>query len=99
MKYNLTVIIQDPNTKEGMNSELVYILDVIYSHNPNTYGNGYYVYITDNEGFENCYDLRYSMDFDSDKKEAWIVDWAYKYWSGKNGAYEVKSLTISKDND
>ena len=40
------------------------------------------------------YDIRYDKTFRSDKKELWLADWAYSRWSGKNGAWKVKKLTV-----
>lgn len=96
MKYKITAVIRDPKTKQGMSSDIVMKLNVAFAHDPNTYGNGYYVNIEGDRGFENTYDLRYDKSFHKDAKEVWLAGWAYSYWSGKNGAYEVKSLTIEK---
>lgn len=42
-------------------------------------------------------DLRYDRSFHPDKLEVWLADWAYGYWCGKDGAWAVKSLTITKE--
>lgn len=97
MNYTMTVTIYDPNTKEGMNSDIVFILHCSFAYDPTTYGNGHYVKIK-GECFDgNVYDLRYDKTFRKDRKREWLTDWAYAYWSGKDGAYAVKHLIIRKD--
>lgn len=96
MNYNMTVIIEDPKTKAGMNSDLVLPMQVSFSHNEKTYGNGYYVMIKGEHGFGQCYDLRYNKDFHAKYKIAWLADWADNYWNGENGAYRLKEITITR---
>lgn len=95
MKYKMAVTIYNPKAEAGMNSDLVYIMECEFTYNPDTYGNGYYVLISA-DTFENFYDLRYDDSFHKDKPEVWLANWAYTYWSGKNGAYDVKRLCIEK---
>jgi hypothetical protein len=97
MKYNMTVTISDPNTKEGMNSTLILKLEADYSYVPDTYGNGYYLRIRGKEGFECIYDLRYNMDFHKNDLEGFLKAWANSYWNGKDGAYKVDDLEITTD--
>lgn len=95
MEYKMIVTIFDPETPEGMCSDITYELNCSFSCNDNDYGNGHHVAITSADGrFQNYYDLRYDTDFHKNKKEAWLADWAYSYWTGENGSYKVKSLTI-----
>lgn len=96
MKYNMTVTISDPNTPEGMNSTLILKMRAEFSHDPNTYGNGYYLAIIGQEGFQNLYDLRYNDSFRKDKKEDFLKAWASAYWSGTNGAYRLDDLKIER---
>lgn len=97
MKYTMSVIINDPNTEDGMNSDLFLRFNVEFSHDENDYGNGYYVLIKGDEGFSNYYDLRYNKDFHAAHKIAWLADWADNYWSGKDGAYKLKSIGITRE--
>lgn len=97
MNYKMTVIIRNPETEPGMNSDIVMNLTAEFSSNPDDYGNGYYVGINGEKGFGFLYDLRYNHDFNKEEKEVWLTRWAHHYWNGKNGAYEVKSLTIEKE--
>ena len=104
MKYDMTVTINDPNTEKGMNSDLLFSFDVEFWCNENDYGNGYHVSIRNTTaGYElnhNVYDLRYDKDFHKAHKIAWLADWSDNYWNGENGAYKLKSITITrKEND
>ena len=96
MKYTMNVVIADPNTAEGMTSDLFLKLSCIFAYDPEQYGNGHWLKIKGSEGFENYIDLRYDMDFDRNNKTAYLEKWAKNYWSGENGAYYVKSLEIIK---
>lgn len=98
MKYQMKVVIYNPETPEGMLSDLMFKLDCCFAHDPEQYGNGHYVAIKGKEmpfGRE-VIDLRYDQSFDRNNKEKWLEAWARAYWSGKNGAYAVKSLEITK---
>lgn len=97
MKYSLTVVLEDPNSEEGMVSEIVLNLMAEFIREAKKYGNGYYLTITDKEGrFKNRYDLRYDKDFDENHMIPYIKKWAKDYWTGKNGSYRVKNLSIKE---
>ena len=96
MNYNMTALIKDPKTAEGMNSDIFIRLKVSFTHNEDDYGNGYWVMIKGDEGFENFYDLRYDKDFHANHKMAWLTEWAENYWNGENGAYILKGVKISR---
>ena len=96
MKYKMQVVIYNPETEEGMNSDLVMNLECVYCYDENDYGNGYHLAIEMNTGYVNHYDLRYDKNFHKDEKEAFLVRWAYFYWTGKDGAYAIKRLTIEQ---
>lgn len=102
MKYTMSVIINDPNTEEGMNSDLIFLLEADFVHDAEQYGNGYQVAIGSRKDsaipfYRSIVDLRYNTDFDPDKKISWLADWADNYWSGKDGAYKLKSIGITKE--
>lgn len=101
MKYAMSVIINDPNTEKGMNSDLRKVMHAVFSHNPDTYGNGYYVRIVETTCyggmFERNYDLRYDTDFNPKFAIAWLASWADTYWNGENEAYKLKSITIRQE--
>lgn len=96
MKYDMKVTITDPNTLGGMVSELVFDLTCNFVYDETQYGNGYYVSIQGKDFYRQVIDLRYDKSFDRDNKEKWLMDWAKSYWSGKDGAWVVKSLIIAK---
>lgn len=97
MKYQMRVVIEDPNVKPGMVAELLFDLDCEFHHNPNQYGNGYCLSISGKDFYKQIIDLRYDTSFDRNHPDIWLYTWAHNYWSGKNGAWKIKSLTISND--
>ena len=100
MIYKMTVTIADPKTPAGMCSDLTMNLKCRFAYNPQQYGNGHYVSITQegaNKFFGVSYDLRYDKTFNRNRKEQWLEEWAKSYWSGKDGAYAVKTLKIGKE--
>lgn len=96
MKYQMKVVICDPETPEGMSSDLFLDLSCSFVFDSEQYGNGHYVSISGKEFYRQVIDLRYDADFDRDNKARWLEKWARSYWSGKNGAYAIKSLEILK---
>lgn len=99
MYYKMKVDITDPNTKEGMFSGLVFNLDCHFLYNEDDYGNGYYVSISGNEGFKQYIDIRYDKTFRSSFAEKWLLEWAYSYLSGTNGAWKIRTIEINDCND
>ena len=95
MNYKMKVIIEDPNTKEGMTSGLLLILNCEFDYDDKQYGNGHFVSIKGKDFSPQCYDIRYDTSFDRNNKAKWLEDWARYYWSGKNGAWTVKSIEIT----
>lgn len=96
MKYEMKVVIYDPETPAGMTSDLMFNLSCSFTHDPEQYGNGHFVSISGREFYRQVIDLRYDTEFDRNNKMAFLEKWARNYWSGKNGAYAIKSLEISK---
>ena len=96
MNYRMKVTITDPNTPKGMMSELFFDLNCHFVFDEEQYGNGHYVSIKSDNFFPECIDLRYDKTFDRNKKEEWLEAWARTYWSGKNGAWAVKTIEITK---
>lgn len=96
MNYEMKVKITDPHTPEGMTSELFFDLTCTFAYNEKQYGNGHYLVIK-GKGFEpKHFDLRYDMSLIREGKEKWLEKWARSWWSGKNGAWTIKSLEITK---
>ena len=96
MNYIMKVSITDPNTQAGMISELFFELNCDFEYDKDQYGNGHYVSIKGKDFYRCSYDIRYDRSFDRNKKEEWLEAWARSYWSGKNGAWTVKTLEIIK---
>lgn len=97
MNYKMKVIITNPDTEKGMFSSLCFDLDCKFRYNPEQYGNGYSVSIAGKEFYQQIIDLRYDKSFDRHNKAKWLEEWAKSYWSGKNGAWAIKTLEKVKD--
>lgn len=96
MKYKMEVVITDPKAKDGVNSDQMFLLDAEFVYDPKQYGNGYSMGI-EGKGFSpQYYDIRYDKDFDRRHKIAYLAEWAERSWSGENGAYKLKSITITE---
>lgn len=94
--YNFTAVIYNPLTLRPMNSTLVLKMQAIFAYKGNDYGNKYHVLLRTTDGrFEELIDLRYDDRFDSNNKKMWIQYWANAYWTGLDGAYALKELTIT----
>ena len=93
MTYKMKVTIKDPQMKER--KQLMFTC--YFMHDPDTYGNGYHVNIMPDrkEYGKHCYDLRYDKTFNRENPLKWLIEWAYNYWSGENGAWEVNTLEIN----
>ena len=96
MKYEMKVVIYDPETPKGMTSDLMFNLSCSFAYDPEQYGNGHVVSISGREFYRQVIDLRYDTDFDRNNKPAFLEKWARNYWSGTNGAYAIKTLEITK---
>lgn len=97
MKYQMKVVITDPETPKGMTSDLFFDLSCRFTYDEEQYGNGHYVSIGSKEFYRQVFDLRYDLTFDRNNKVKWLEDWARNYWNGKNGAWIIKSLEIIKE--
>ena len=98
MNYKMTVTIANPKTPDGMSSDLTMNLKCGFSIDHRTpYGNKTYLLITDEQhNHELLLDLRYDTTYNPEKKVEWLEQWARGYWNGKNGAYAVKSLSVTE---
>lgn len=96
MKYSIKVVIYNPDTQKGMNSDIYLDLTAEFEYNPKQYGNGHYVCIKGDGFTKESYDIRYDRSFNRNRIEQWLEEWAHWYWSGKNGAYAVKSIKVAK---
>lgn len=93
MRFAVNVSIRHHDNKDLTE---FYCLDCMYSRNPNTYGNGYYLIISDinKNGIRQLIDLRYDTDFSIDEAISYICIWCDRYWNGKNGAYKLEHFSI-----
>lgn len=94
-RYEMIAIIANPKTPEGMTSDIVMKMSCTFSHDPKQYGNGYVLHIETENGFEKIIDLRYDTDFNRFDKEEYLREWAETYWNGNDGAYILKSLSVT----
>lgn len=96
MKYEMKVTIYNPETPEGMLSDLMFNLTCHFAYDPKQYGNGHYLSIEGKDFYTQAIDLRYDHDFNPNFKMGYLERWARNYWSGKNGAYAIKSIEIKE---
>ena len=96
MNYRMKVVIYNPETPEGMTSDLMFDLSCSFYYDPEQYGNGHYLCIKGKEFYQQVIDLRYDAEFDRNNKIAFLEKWARNYWSGTNGAYAIKTLEINR---
>ena len=97
MKYLINAVICDPYTPEGMNSDILFKLTAEFAVDPKTYGKKTWLYIHGNKNFEAYYDLRYDSEYHRGQEKEFLEYWAHTYWSGKDGAYIVKTLDITEE--
>lgn len=91
MKYKLNVTITQKGKEQTLDLDCNFFIC-----KENDYGNKYYLSIKDNLDFYEYLDIRYDTTFDINKKEQYLVDWAYNYWTGKNGAWAIKRIEVIK---
>ena len=87
-KMNITIAHNDIETTLD--------LDCVFLCKERDYGNKYHLSITNYLGFNELVDIRYDTTFDINKKEKYLIDWAYNYWTGKNGSWEIKRIKVIK---
>ena len=97
MKYSMNVVICNPNTPDGMNSDIFFKLEAKFAVDPDTYGKKTWLHIHGNHNFEAYYDLRYDNEYHRGQEKEFLEYWAHTYWSGKDGAYIVKTLDITEE--
>lgn len=97
MNYKMIVTITDPDTEKGMYSVLRFVLDCTFVYDSEQYGNGFFLQIKGENFYPLSFDLRYDRSFKKAEKEKWLERWAKNYWTGKNGAWAIKSLDIIEE--
>lgn len=96
MKYLMKVVIRDPNTKSGMCSDILLILKCFFAREEEGYGKKTWLSIHGVGGFEQCLDLRYDNNYHRGKEKGYLEHWAHNYWTGKDGSWKIKSLSIEE---
>lgn len=94
--YKMTVEIYDPGTPVGMFSSLRLYLFCDVFYDPDDYGNGCYLSIHGECFSRLTFDVRYDKSFHRNEADVWLKEWAKNYWSGRHGAWSIKSLQILK---
>lgn len=93
MHYKMKVVICHP---ENTAKERTYNIDCVFIYDPSTYGNGHWLGLFFDNGSEYYEDLRYFTEVPISNKIGVLAWWANAHWTGKDGAFAVKSLEISK---
>lgn len=96
MKYLMNVTIKNPNHKSEMCSDLLLKLNCYFAREEEGYGKKTWLSIHGVGDFEQCIDLRYDKNYHRGKEKQYLEYWARNYWTGKNGAWEIKSLNITE---
>lgn len=66
--------------------------DVVFSTDPEDYGNGTYLWWSADNG----YDIRYDTDYTQKYELAYLVDFMNRYWSGDNGSWTLVGVQAQK---
>lgn len=95
MKYLMSVVIKDTNTESGMVSDMLLTFQCYFIKDDDnyTYGKKTYLSIIGKDS-DKYIDLRYDKNYNRGKEKEYLEYWANNYWTGKNGAWEIKSLNI-----
>lgn len=96
MKYLMNVVIKDPNTEPGMVSDMLLKFRCCFIRDDEGYGKKTYLLIVGegSDSYDSYIDLRYDKNYHRGKEKEYLEYWANNYWTGKNGAWEIKSLNI-----
>lgn len=95
MKYLMNVVIKDPNTEPGMVSDMLLKFRCYFIRDDEGYGKKTYLSIV-GEHSDKYIDLRYDKNYHRGEEKEYLEYWAHNYWTGKNGAWEIKSLNITE---
>lgn len=95
MKYSISVVIKDPNTEPGMVSDMLLTFQCYFIKEDEGYGKKTYLSIIGLDA-KSYIDLRYDKNYHRGKEKEYLEYWARNYWTGKDGAWEIKSLSITE---
>lgn len=90
-KYNVTLYLND-----GKGKTEVLKATVDFEHNPETYGNGFYMGIKapfEAFGYQG-YDIRYDREFDKEYPIPYIVRFFCNRFTGKNGSWKLIGIRV-----
>ena len=92
-QFKLDVTILNPTCDDVLDYRLV----ATFTQDYDTYGNGYWLSIRSYQGehFERYYDLRYSNIFRRDYPEKYLLDWVTAFWTGREGAWKIMTLSLT----
>lgn len=93
LNYKMSVEIYDPKTP--VEELRLYLFCEVFCDG-NDFGNGCYVSIHGERFSKIFIDVRYDSSFNIDVPDVWFKKWAKNYWNGRNGAWSIKRLQISK---
>nr|DAP55409.1 MAG TPA: hypothetical protein [Caudoviricetes sp.] len=97
MKYLMNVVIKDPHTEPGMVSDMLLKFRCFFTKDDDNYTYGKKAYLSIiGESSDKYIDLRYDKNYHRGKEKEYLEYWANNYWTGKNGAWEIKSLNITE---
>lgn len=90
-KFNLTYSVND-----GKGKTETFKGTAEFSYNPDTYGNGYSMYIsTSAEPFGGqAYDIRYDKRFHKNSMIAYLAEYFSDRYDGENGAWKLIGLRL-----
>lgn len=71
---------------------------VMFSYDPNTYGNSYYMYVKSSvEPFGGqSYDIRYDSKFHSDNLMKYVIDFYLDRFDGLEGRCKINSIKVTE---
>lgn len=101
MKYHFSITITGTDYQEGGTKTLEYTGTIEFWHDPDTYGNGYYMGITSKlESFgSQSYDIRYDRRFNHYAPIPYIVQFFCDKYDGKDGAWKLNGITVNELNE
>lgn len=84
MEYKYTLTLERDGETKTYNPE------VNFSHDENTYGNGFYMQV-ENCGLDpfNVFDCRYDKRLDRNKLNEFFITFARDRWTGENGSAKL----------
>lgn len=95
--YKLIVTIQNP---EDSKQKITKKLRAVFSKDPEQYGNGTFLGIRnlpeDKNYFEQNFDIRYDTSYSRKSQEVYLLNWVYNYWTGENGSFDVKEVSLMR---